>query len=128
MQLTCLEPCSTSGTPRKQPVKLQGAKYKSTEISSIKFLKHASIRHHFKDTILVNLATVSDFQNALQRKLHKRLLGHHQATENPSHFYSQREELHKSYIGIKWITNLWWSSSDDTHRTSCYTIHVCFVW
>ena len=45
-------------------------------------------------------------------------LGHHQLTE---------KESQKAQLEIKWITNLLWPSSDDTHRTSCYTIHVCFV-
>ena len=44
----------------------------------------------------------------------------------PQPFSSQRESQ-KAQIEIKWITNLWWSSSDDTHRTSCYTMHICFV-
>ena len=54
------------------------------------------------------------------------MLGHQQVTENHSHFSSQR--VTKTQIEITLITNLWWSSSDDTHRTSCYTIHVCVVW
>jgi hypothetical protein len=34
------------------------------------------------------------------------ILGHHQVTEKPSHFSSQREESQKAQIEIKEITNL----------------------
>jgi hypothetical protein len=57
--------------PRQQPVKLQGAKFKTTEIPQLKFLKHTSILHHFKDTPVVNQATLSDFKKALRRKHNK---------------------------------------------------------
>ena len=50
--------------PRQQPVKVQGAKFKTT--NKQKILKHTSILHHFEDTILINPATVSDFKKALQ--------------------------------------------------------------
>ena len=93
----------------------------------IKFLKHTSIRHNFKYIIPVNPATLSNFKKCFTAKAPQRLLGHHQLKEKPSHFSSQREEPQKAQIEIHLITNLWWSLSDDTHRTSCYTIHVCFV-
>ena len=57
----------------QQPVKLKGAKFKTTEIPELKFLKHISILHHFKDKLVVNPATVSDFKKALRRKHTKRL-------------------------------------------------------
>ena len=59
--------------PRQQPVKLQGAKFKTTEIPKFKFLKHTSILRHFKDKLVVNPAIVSDFKKALQRNHTKRL-------------------------------------------------------
>ena len=34
-------------------MKVQCAKFKTTEISSLKFLKHTSILHHFKDKLVV---------------------------------------------------------------------------
>uniref|UniRef100_A0A674CVN7 Poly(A)-specific ribonuclease PARN n=1 Tax=Salmo trutta TaxID=8032 RepID=A0A674CVN7_SALTR len=40
----------------------QGGKFKTTKISSFKFLKHMTVLHHFKDTLFLNATTLSDFK------------------------------------------------------------------
>jgi hypothetical protein len=44
--------------PRQQPVKVQGAKFKTTKISIKIPQAFTSILHHFKYNILINPATV----------------------------------------------------------------------
>jgi hypothetical protein len=77
----------------------------SKQISELKFLKHTSILHNFKDTLVVNPASVSDFKKALRRKYTKLLLGQSQVTEKHRPFSSQREESQKTEIERKLITN-----------------------
>ena len=89
------------GMIRQQPVKVQGAKFKTTEISQLKFLKHRCILYRFKGFLVVNPTTVSDFKKALQRNAHQTImLGHRLVTEKHSHFSSQREESQKAEIEI----------------------------
>ena len=53
--------CPTCGT---QPVKYQGGKFKNNKMSQLNFLKHTTILHHFKDTLLLDVTTLSDFKKA----------------------------------------------------------------
>ena len=59
------------------------------------------------------------------------MLGQSLVTKNIQPFSSQREESQKSEIKIKLITNLWWSSSDDTHRAllhnTCMFCSIKFI-
>ena len=91
---TCVNLSRTSGTPPQQPVKVQGAKFKTTKISKLKFLKHTSILHHFKDTILFNPVW---FQKGFTAKAPQTImLGHHQATEKHSNFFQPKRGVPNS--------------------------------
>jgi hypothetical protein len=74
----------SGSVPRwQQPVKLQGAKFKTTEIPELKFLKHTSIIHHFKVKLLVSNHSVR-FQKGFTEKAHHAImLSQRLVTENP---------------------------------------------
>ena len=55
------------------------------------------------------------------------MLGQRLVTKDFTDIFQPERGVTKSRNRDKWITNLWWSLSDGTHRTLCYTIHVCFV-
>jgi hypothetical protein len=87
--------------PKQQPVKVQGAKFKTTEIPQLKFFKHTSISHHFKDKCCKSSQCVR-FQKGFTTKAHQTImLGQYLVTEKHSHFSSQREESQKAEIEIK---------------------------
>ena len=94
----------------------------------LQFLKHMTILQLFKDKTLVYLTTLSDFKKALQRKQNIRLCQQSTQPEIIRHpFFKLAYNVTKTQKTAKCSTNLWWSSSDDTPRTLCYTIHACFV-
>ena len=73
-------------------MKLQGAK----------FHQQKSIRHHFKDKILVNPTTMSDFMFCFRRKaFFIIMLGQQLVTESIQRFSIQREESQKAEMEIK---------------------------
>ena len=84
--------------PGQHPVRLQSAKFK---------YRNTHYKNRFKDELLVNPTTVSDFKYSLWRKHTLQLFENiAPADKLLQTVTSQVEELHKSEIEIKLITYL----------------------